>query len=137
MANSTATNIANNMINGSYSLATDGSNDANSQLYPIVVRYFDSSLGNVVAVILSVPACKEGCTGESIFNLVDRELVKKNIPWYKCLAFGCDNASVMTGRNKGVIAFIREHQRRIFLQGCPCHLVYLAAEKASRQLQIN
>ena len=69
MANSTANNIADNMINGPYSLATDGSNDANSQLYPIVVRFFDSSLGHVVSVILSVPACKEGCTGENIFNL--------------------------------------------------------------------
>ena len=63
--------------------------------------------------------------------------VKKNIPWDKCLAFWCDSASVMTGRNKGVIAFIREQLPHIFLQGCPCHLVHLAAEKASRQLQIS
>ena len=43
----------------------------------------------------------------------------------------------MTVRNKGVIAFIREQQPHIFLQGCPCHLVHLAAEKASRQLQMS
>ena len=58
-------------------LPTDGRNDANSQLYPIIVRYFDSSLGNIVSVILSVLACKEGYTGENIFNLVDKEFAKK------------------------------------------------------------
>ena len=43
----------------------------------------------------------------------------------------------MTGRNKGVIAYICEQQPHVFLQGCPCHLVHLAAEKASKQLQMS
>ena len=53
-----------------------------------------------------MPRCNESCTGEHIFNLMNRELVKYDISWTNCLSFGCDNASVMTGKYKGVAKFV-------------------------------
>ena len=42
----------------------------------------------------------------------------------------------MTGKNKGVISFIREKHSNIFLSGCPCHLIHIAAEKSAKGLPV-
>ena len=42
----------------------------------------------------------------------------------------------MTGKNKGVISFIREKHSNIFLSGCPCHLIHIAAEKSAKALPV-
>ena len=58
----------------------------------------------------SIPICEESATGENIFKLQEAELASCDVPWTNCLALGCDNAPVMTGANKGVIAFVhRKH----------------------------
>ena len=63
--------------------------------------------------------------------LMDEEFQSRDIPWSNCIAFGSDNASVMTGNKKGVIAFIERKQPSIYLSGCPLHLVHIAAKKAA------
>jgi hypothetical protein len=40
----------------------------------------------------------------------------------------------MVGHKKGVFAFIKEKQPRVFLSGCPLHLVHIAAKKAAQCL---
>ena len=45
-------------------------------------------------------------TGRNIFELMDKELKARDIPWENCLSLGCDNASVMTGHKKGIIFMI-------------------------------
>ena len=61
-------------------------------------------------------------------------LIKKNIPWQNCIAFGCDNATVMTGKHKGVAKYVKEKQSDSFIMGCYCHLLHIAAQNAASKL---
>ena len=76
---------------------------SDTQLYPIVVRLYDASLGRITDV-LSFPSC----TGENIFHLLNDALTTRNIPWSNCIAFESDSASVMIGTFKGVAAFVKK-----------------------------
>ena len=67
--------------------------------------------------------------GENIFNAVDATFAEHRIPWEKCLALGCDNANVMTGEKKGVLGCMRNRNPDMYLSGCCCHLVHIAAQK--------
>ena len=126
------------MQSAPYSIATDGSTDyGDIKLYPIVVKYYDQSVGRIVTVLLCMPECSETSTGEHIFELMDNELTKRDIPWDNCLSFGADNASVMQGLGKGLAGFIKRKNSAIYMLGCPCHLIHLAAEKAASQLPVS
>ena len=82
----------------------------------------------------SIPICEESATGENIFKLQEAELASCDVPWTNCLALRCDNAPVMTGANKGVIAFVHRKHRNVFKAGCCLHLVHIAAEKGAVSL---
>ena len=122
-----------------FTLATDGSHDRQSdtQLYPIVVRLYDASLGRITDVVLSIPSCTTSCTGENIFHLLNDALTTRNIPWSNCIAFESDSASVMIGRFKGVAAFVKKEQPTVYIQGCMCHLIHIAAERAAHVLPVS
>lgn len=139
LSNDTSKSLALELSLGYFSLSTDGSSDTTtSQLYPVVVRYYDGSLGKIVTQLLSLPAMQEvSSTGENIFNLLNRNLEKFNIPWQRCVSFCCDNASVMVGVHKGVAAFVRKENENVYVQGCPCHLVHLAAQYAAAKLPLS
>lgn len=122
------------MRNGPFSLSTDGSNDSNSKLYPIVVRTVNPETLKVEAEVVSLPVLEESSTGENIFKLLDQLLKTSDISWSNCVAFGCDNASVMVGVHKGVFSFIKKENPYCVLSGCALHLVHIAAEKASHLL---
>ena len=59
--------------------------------------------------------------------MLDAELRRHSIPWSNVTSFGCDNASVMTGVHKGVASFILKENPDVFISGCSCHLLHLAA----------
>uniref|UniRef100_A0A9J8C603 DUF4371 domain-containing protein n=1 Tax=Cyprinus carpio carpio TaxID=630221 RepID=A0A9J8C603_CYPCA len=129
--------ISDLMCRSPFSIATDGSTDMDDvKLYPLVVRVYDPSVGKIVVVLLKIVECRES-TGEGIYNLIDQELNKRKIPWGNCVSFSADNASVMQGLRKGVAAFIKSQNPHIYMVGCACHLMHLAAEKASRSLCID
>ena len=113
-----------------FSLATDGSNDADKKQFPLVVT-IEGEDGLVNAELLTLSVCKGSATGENIFDLVNRELEIRNIPWENCLAFACDNAYVMTGERKGVYSFVKKKQENIHLARCCLHLVHLSAKKGA------
>jgi hypothetical protein len=128
--------IVSNISSQPFSIATDGSNDS-EKLYPIVVRYFDNTDGVVTEALLSVPTCDGASTGENIFTLLDDDLKKRNVSWNNCIAFESDNASVMTGCNKGVFGHITMVNPSVYLSGCSCHLIHLAAKKGADMLPIS
>lgn len=138
IANHLATGVKSNLIermrNQPFTMSTDGSNDSDSKLFPIVIRSFDEDAGEVRSDVLSVPNCKEAATGKNIFELMNSELIAANIPWQNCLGLGSDNASVMSGHKNGVIAFIKEKHPSACLMGCVCHLIHIAAEKGANAL---
>jgi hypothetical protein len=45
-----------------------------------------------------------------------------------------DNASVMTGRHKGVYAYVKEKQPTVYLSGCVLHLIHISAKKTADAL---
>lgn len=128
LSSSTQNDITGILKTKPFALATDGSNDkSNVKLYPIVVTYFCEKQGKIVNMLLSILECNDN-TGKGIFDIINEEFEKRNIPWKNCVAFSSDNASTMTGHIKGVISFIKQVQPDINFQGCVCHLLHLAAK---------
>lgn len=70
----------------------------------------------------------------NIATLVKAEFQKYGIPWQNCLAFGTDSANVMIGRKKGVFAYLKNEQDKLYLAACPAHLIHHAAEHATSAL---
>lgn len=98
------------------------------------MRTRDTETGLVNSELLAIPVYTESATGENIFNLMDKELSERNIGWGNCLALGSDNASVMTGRNKGVFKFVKDKLPNVFMSGCVLHLIHISAKKAADAL---
>jgi hypothetical protein len=136
LADDDADTIGNILRNNPFSLATDGSTDYDSvKLYPLVVRYYEPVVQQIVCVLLVMKELKGDSTGENIFKLLNSELTARDIPWANCISFGMDNASVMSGMNKGVAGFMYRKQSSIYMSGCMCHLMHLAAHKGGNELQ--
>ena len=76
--------LAQRMKNGPFTVSTDGSNDAGSKLFLIVVRTVDKTSA-VRSDVLSVPQCEGPATGRNIFNLIADEFEKHKIPWDSCI----------------------------------------------------
>ena len=119
-----------------FSISTDGSNDL-TKIYPVVIRYYDSSRELILPKVLAIPNCSGDCTGKNIFETLDDTLKSNHISWTNCISLGSDSAAVMTGVHIGVISFIREKQPEVFLLRCPCHLIHLAAQKAYNELHFK
>ena len=83
-----------------------------------------------------MPECDVASTGENIFKLIDSELEKRDISWDNCMSFGADNAMVMQGLKEGTAGYINKKNSAVYVLGCPCHLIHLAAEKAAAQLPV-
>lgn len=137
LADNVKARLLRRMKDHAFTISTDGSNDAHSKLYPIVVRSFDEEAGEVRSDVLSVPDCKDSATGRNIFELLNQELTPCGIAWSNCLGLGSDNANVMTGSKGGVIAFMKEKHPAACLMGCVCHLIHIAAEKGAGALPFN
>jgi hypothetical protein len=122
-----------------FSVSTDGSADTGfkKQLYPVLVRYYNSEMQKIVTEVLDIPKMVVDSTGKNIFDLLDEVLVKNNLTWDKCIAFCSDNANVMMGQKKGVAAFVKERHNNVFINGCPCHLAAIAAKKGAKCLPVN
>ena len=117
-----------------FTLSTDGSNDVDMKLYPIVLTYVDEDLSKVVNCLLSVPNLEGKSTGENIANWVSTEILSHGLDIKNCVSLGVDNANVMIGKHKGVAAFLLKKNSKMIIRGCPCHLIHLAAEKAAKTL---
>ncbi|KAL8599767.1 hypothetical protein ACOMHN_040477 [Nucella lapillus] len=116
------------MKNGPFIIGTDGSQEGTEKFYPIVVRTLTPA-GTITTELLANPTCDESATGENIFGLLDRCLGRYDIPWKNCVALMCDNANVMTGRNKGVISYVLRKNSEVHLAGCVCHLLHISLRK--------
>ncbi|KAL8583744.1 hypothetical protein ACOMHN_000365 [Nucella lapillus] len=55
----------------------------------------------------------------------------QGVSWDNCIAFGSDNAPVMTGQNKGVFTFVTDKNRNVYLAACTLHLVHIGAKKGA------
>ncbi|XP_063216897.1 uncharacterized protein LOC134527858 isoform X1 [Bacillus rossius redtenbacheri] len=137
MAKDSRDDVVKHLQTGPFSLSTDGTNDTDSKLYPIVVTYFDKNIENIVSSVLSLPDLQGDSTGLNIGNLIINELERFNIPLKNMIAFSADNAAVMMGKKNGVVAVLKNRQENLFVMGCLCHRINLAAEKGTDNLPLN
>ena len=118
LADDSKKKVIETLKNSYFSLSTDGSTDYDDyKLYPVCVRYFDNDVGRVLSVILSIQECSEASTGENIFKILEREIETLKIPWKNLVSFATDNASVMTGKHKGVAAFLQTKSPAVYING--------------------
>lgn len=87
--------------------------------------------------LLPIPVLRGNSTWENIAGLFNSELQNVGVDLKRCLSFPLDNASVMTGKNKGVLAYIRKFQSEIVSVGCPCHLIHVAAKHTTAELSLK
>nr|XP_042899683.1 uncharacterized protein LOC122269650 [Parasteatoda tepidariorum] len=120
-----------------FSVATDGSNDYDSKLYPVIVTFFNPESRSVENNLLGLPALNGDSTGVNIGNLVIDLLKNHEVPITNCISLVSDNAPVMVGKKAGVVTVLRELQPNLISVGCACHLLNLAAEKGSSVLPLN
>ncbi|KAL8598431.1 hypothetical protein ACOMHN_032708 [Nucella lapillus] len=123
--------LAEQMKIGPFIIGTDGSQEGTEKFYPIVLRTLTPA-GTITTELLANPTCDESATGENIFGLLDRCLGRYDIPWKNCVALMCDNANVMTGRNKGVISYVLRKNSEVHLAGCVCHLLHISLKKGMK-----
>ena len=115
-----------------FTVSTDGSNDAGChKLYPLVIKSVNPDILEVSSEIPSIPICEGSSTAENIFNLLEAEFKAHKIAWENCLALHADNTPVIVGRDKGAYGHISRKNPSIFMAGCVCHLIHIAAEKRS------
>lgn len=120
------------MQKSAFSLATDASNDANDKkMYPLLVSYFDEEDGKIKTTLLSLLESSDA-TGQAIYKMINEELLRLKISWNRCVSFSSDNAANMTGKNKGLAAFISNDSPHVKFMGCCCHLLHRALQKASK-----
>ena len=62
-----------------------------------------------------------------IFNAVQEKFRADSIPWANVVSLGVDNTNSMIGKNNSFASWCRQRNPDIFVSGCPCHLVHIAA----------
>ena len=123
------------MLEEPFSLATDGSNDSGLQkMNPLTVRYFDVNRGRVSTQLLDM-CLTSVSTAEEIFAKINDTLVRYNIDWNLCVAFGVDNTSVNLGRRNSIKTRVHQQNGSVYFVGCPCHMVHNTASKASEAFE--
>jgi CO dehydrogenase nickel-insertion accessory protein CooC1 len=76
-------------------------------------------------------------TCENITTAMKKSLGDVGLDLQQCLSFSTDNASVMTGRHKGVLGLLHQENPQIYGIGCACHLSALARSMVVRLSNIS
>jgi len=118
-----------------FTLATDGSSDDEDKFFPVLITHEDQITGLITTSFLDMPVVNSA-TGENIATALKDSLRKCDLSLKQCIAFSSDNASVMTGRHRGVMGYLQKDTNTdIYLMGCPCHLSALAAKAGGKALK--
>ncbi|KAH7970043.1 hypothetical protein HPB52_023932 [Rhipicephalus sanguineus] len=128
-----------------FSIAVDGSNNRDTQLYPIVATYFVKETSRVESRLLCLGTIKGEATGQKIGHLILDALRSRNLPAQNLLAMSSDNANVMVGKKNSMSTVLKEAQPALIGVGCPdpdddqpdddwtCSDVYQAVHKIAGQ----
>ena len=129
MVGNTNNSLAERMRARPFTLSTNGNDDGGNKQFPLVVRTVIPTILEVRSDVLSMHVCRGSATGDAIFKVILEEFAKYRVPRETCNAVGCDNAYIMTGKEKGVFAFCKKRHNNSALVGCTLHLVHISAEK--------
>ena len=73
-------------------------------------------------------------TTEGVFTVIDnkmKELLQSTDPWALCTSVSVDNTSVNIGVRDSFKTRVTKCNPAIFFNGCPCHILHNAAQKAA------
>lgn len=117
-----------------FSISDDGSNDRGLQkINPVTVKLFDINSSSVVTRFLDM-CMSSSAPAEGIFDVVHQKLVELlqcEQPWSMCTSVGVDNTSVNIAVRHSLRTRVLHQNPAIYFNGCPCHILHNAAQKAA------
>lgn len=116
-----------------FSISIDGSNDNDlEKMNPITVRVYNLQQHRVTTKFLDM-GTSSSSTAEALFNTFDTRLstiLNTSNPWLNCTSCGVDNTSVNIGVRNSIKTRVLQKNKSIFFNGCPCHIIHNAGQKA-------
>ena len=116
-----------------FSVSVDGSNNTGlEKMNPMTIRIYDVNDGKIVTKFLDMCPTSSS-TAVAIYSVMDgrlSELLHCTNPWTKCTSVGVDNTSVNIEIRNSLRTRILQRNRAIYFNGCPCHVLHNAAQKA-------
>lgn len=119
-----------------YSIMMDESNDKTDKSCIILVRVFDSNVGDIRTRFLDMPIVNIG-TARNLFDALQQSLSKNGLDFTKCLAFMSDTTNVMKGAKSGVQKLIKNECPQVFDVPCICHLADLSIKAGMKVLPLD
>ncbi|KAK2711346.1 hypothetical protein QYM36_012508 [Artemia franciscana] len=98
----------------------------------VFVRYQDHS--DIRENILICQNLESRKTGEELFKVINQFFSEKGILWDRCPSVCCDGAATLTGKNKGIEAWIRKKNMNVKLLHCIIHRQALASKRMNAYL---
>ena len=128
--------VISNIKEGLFSIMMDESNDKTNKSCIILVRIFDSAIGDVRTRFLDMPAVNIG-TASNLFSAVKASLLKHELDFSKAIAFMSDTANVMKGARSGIQTLIKDENPHVYDVGCICHLADLMVKAGMKVLSVD
>ena len=110
-------------------------NDKTEKSCNILVRVFDSCVGDIRTRFLDMPVVNVG-TACNLFDALKLSLSNHWLDFRKCLAFMSDTTNMMKGKRSGVQKLIRNQCPHVLDVGCICHLADLAVKSGMGVLPV-
>ena len=119
-----------------FSILMDESNDKTDKSCIILVRMFDSSVGDSRTRFLDMPIVNVG-TAVNLFSALKSSLESKGLDFSRAVAFMSDTTNVMKGARSGVQKLIKDEHPHLYDVGCICHLADLTVKAGLKALPID
>ena len=119
-----------------FSILMDESNDRTDKSCIILVRVFDSNVGDVRTRFIDMPIVNIG-SARNLFDALKLSLSNNGLDFSKCLSFMSDTTNVMKGARSGVQKLIRNECPHVLDVGCICHLADLIVKSGMQSLPVN
>lgn len=119
-----------------FSIMMDESNDKTDKSCIILVRVFDSNVGDIQTRFLDMPVVNVG-SARNLFDALKLSLSKNDLDFSKCLAFMSDTTNVMKGSRSGVQKLTRYECPQVLDVSCICHLADLAVKCGMEVLPVD
>ena len=125
--------LVNYMTENPFAMVNDGSNDSGiSKMNPVCVYIFDIERSKQVEFKFYSMCSTTGehCSkSQTLFDKIDSTLTSDELDWDNVVAIGLDNTNANMGDRNSLKSRILAKNNEIFIAGCNCHLVHLAAGK--------
>ncbi|XP_066599985.1 SCAN domain-containing protein 3-like [Prorops nasuta] len=131
--------ISETLRHNKFSVLVDETSDiTNEKKMTLLTRYVDSESLSVKTDLLQlINLDASDCSAQKIFTAFYNELIKKPIPLSNIIGLGCDNASVMTGKNESFQTKLSKWSPRLITIPCICHSSALVASNACKALPLE